>query len=82
LMSATVVLAKVPQSALLPPVLVMAEMKAVGVMLEKANCIIIPSGTTEPVVEGRASHLYAARATRTRSLKAMIVFVRSPCTLR
>ena len=39
------VLAKVPQSALLPPDLVMAEMKAVGVMLEKATCIIIPCST-------------------------------------
>ena len=36
---------EVPQSALLPPDLVMAEMKAVGVMLEKATCIIIPCST-------------------------------------
>ena len=33
----------------------------------------ITSGTTRSVAEGRASHLYAARATRTRSLRAMVV---------
>ena len=42
-----VVLANVLQSALLLPDLVVAEMKAVGVMLEKATCIImrIPCST-------------------------------------
>ena len=37
-MVSMVVSAKVPQSALVPPDLVMAEMKEVGVMLEKATC--------------------------------------------